>query len=289
LIVLGITAYNEEASIAKVIIQSRKFADKIIVCDDGSEDLTGRIAENLGAEVITHQKNLGYGIGIRDVVDGAKRAGADVLVTIDADGQHDPTEIPNLISPVLAGEADIAVGYRPSRPAGMTRRRRVAQRALDVLTGVKENGVYVDSQSGFRAYSRRTLSLGVSEWGMGAESEILLKAKRAGLKIRQVPVHMRYGAEPSVDRSAVHFSDVISAIVKLSLVRRPVRTVGLPGLVLLLVGVLGWLDVLATYNTTQGFAIGHALVYTVILLTGMLMTLVAMLLFVAKMMLEEAR
>jgi glycosyltransferase involved in cell wall biosynthesis len=289
LIVLGIPAYNEEASIAKVIVQSRKFVDKIVVCDDGSEDLTRKIAESLGAEVIVHENNLGYGAALRDLLDWARRASADVLVTLDADGQHDPNEIPSLISPILASEADITVGHRPFRPAGMTRRRRIAQKALDVLTGVKENGAYVDSQSGFRAYSNRSLGLEVSEWGMGAESEVLLRAKRTGLMIRQVPVHIRYEAGSRVGKSAVQFSDVISAIVKTWLVRRPFRTLGIPGLVLLLVGVLGWLEVLASYDATKGFAIGHALVYTIILLSGMLVTITAMLLFIAKTVIQEPR
>jgi glycosyltransferase involved in cell wall biosynthesis len=286
--VLGIPAYNEEASIAKVIVQSRKFVDKIVVCDDGSEDLTRKIAESLGAEVIAHSSNLGYGAALRDLLDWARRAGADVLVTLDADGQHDPNEIPSLISPILAGEADVTVGHRPFRPAGMTRRRRIAQKMLDVLTGVKENGTYVDSQSGFRAYSRRALSLEVSESGMGAESEVLLRAKRTGLMIRQVPVHVRYEAGSRAG-AAVQFSDVISAIVKTWLTRRPARILGIPGVVLLLVGMLGWLEVFANYDPTKGFAIGHALVYTIILLSGILMTMAAMLLFIAKMMMQGPR
>ena len=289
MIVLGIPAYNEEASIAKVIVQSRKFTDKILVCDDGSEDMTRKIAESLGAEVIVHSSNLGYGAALRDLLDWARRAGADVLVTLDADGQHDPNEIPSLISPILAGEADVTVGHRPFRPAGMTRRRRIAQKMLDVLTGVKENGAYVDSQSGFRAYSRRALSLEVSESGMGAESEVLLGAKRTGLVILQVPVHMQYEAGSRAGKSAVQFSDVISAIVKVWLVRRPARMLGTPGLVLLLVGLLGWLEVFANYDATKGFAIGHALVYTIILLSGLLMTMAAMLLFIAKIMMQGPR
>jgi hypothetical protein len=121
------------------------------------------------------------------------------------------------------------------------------------------------------------------------ESEILLNAKKRGLKICQVPVHMEYGAESKGRNPIVHFTDVIFTIVKVELVRRPLRTIGAPGLLLLLVGVFGWLDVLATWNTAQGFALGHALVYTIILLTGILMTLVAILLFALRIAIQQAR
>ena len=289
-IVACVPAYNEEKTIAKVLVRASHHVDELVVVDDGSGDDTGAIAEKLGALVIRHGQNLGKGVALRDCFDWAKKNDVNVLVTLDADGQHDADEIPNLISPVLTGEADIAIGCRSSRPPGMTRQRRVAQKTLDALTGVKESGALVDSQSGFRAYSRRAVSnVEVSEWGLGVESEILLNAKKRGLKICQVPVHMEYGAESKGRNPIVHFTDVIFTIVKVELVRRPLRTMGAPGLLLLLVGVFGWLDVLATWNTAQGFALGHALVYTIILLTGILMTLVAILLFALRIGIQQAR
>jgi len=289
-IIACVPAYDEERTIAKVLVRASHHVDGLVVVDDGSEDDTGAIAERLGALVIRHGQNLGKGIALRDCFDWAKKNDVDVVVTLDADGQHDPDEIPSLINPILAGEADIAIGCRSSRPPGMTSQRRVAQKTLDALTGVKESGALVDSQSGFRAYSKRAVtSLEVSEWGMGVESEMLLNAKKAGLSICQVPVHMEYGAEAKRRNPLVHFTDVISTIIKVELVRRPLRTVGIPGLLLLLVGMLGWLDVLATYNAAQGFALGHALISTIILLTGILVTLVAILLFALRIAIQQTR
>jgi len=289
-VVACIPAYNEEKTIAKVLVRASRHVDALVVVDDGSEDDTGAIAEKLGALVIRHDTNLGKGIALKDCFDWAKGKDFDALVTLDADGQHDPDEIPNLIGPVLAGEADILIGYRSSRPQGMTRQRRAAQKTLDALTGVREDGALVDSQSGFRAYSRRAVtSIEVSEWGLGVESEILMNAKKTGLKIHQVPVHMQYGAEGGHRNPLIHFTDVFSTILKVPLVRRPLRVMGIPGLILLVAGVFGWLDVLATYNAAQGFALGHALVYSVILLTGILMTIVAMLLFAVRMAIQQAR
>lgn len=289
-IVACLPAYNEEKTIAKVLVRASHHVGELVVVDDGSGDDTGAIAEKMGALVIRHGQNLGKGIALRDCFDWAKKNDVDVLVTLDADGQHDADEIPILISPVLAGEADIVIGYRSSRPPGMKRPRRFAQKTLDALTGVKESGALVDSQSGFRAYSKQAIaSLEVSESGLGVESEILLNARKIGLKIHQVPVQMEYEAETERRNPVVHFTDVISAIAKVELVRRPLRTMGIPGLLLLLVGVLGWLDVFATWNTAQGFALGHAFISTIILLTGILMTLVAILLFALRIGIQQTR
>jgi len=111
-IIACIPAYNEEATIAKVIIQTQKYVDKIIVCDDGSSDLTGLIAERLGAEVIRHERNLGKGAALRSLFKKAKELKAEIIVTLDADFQHDAADIPKLIKPILDGEADVVVGSR---------------------------------------------------------------------------------------------------------------------------------------------------------------------------------
>ena len=97
---VGIPAYNEEKNIAKIIVESKKFADQIIVCDDGSKDSTATIAESLGVIVIKHHKNLGYGSAIQSIFLKAKEINADILVTIDADGQHKVEDIAKLVKPI---------------------------------------------------------------------------------------------------------------------------------------------------------------------------------------------
>ena len=89
-VVVGIPANNEENSIARVVLNSFKFSDAVIVCDDGSTDFTGHIAGRLGAEVVRHEKRRGYGAAIASLFNRAREFGADILVTLDADGQHDP-------------------------------------------------------------------------------------------------------------------------------------------------------------------------------------------------------
>ena len=109
-ITVGIPAYNEEKNIAKIIVGLKKIADQIIVCDDGSSDMTGDISKNLGAIVISHKKNMGYGVAINSIFQKAKELNSDLLVTFDADGQHRVEDIPKLLiepSAVLILETDI--------------------------------------------------------------------------------------------------------------------------------------------------------------------------------------
>ena len=96
-VVACIPAFNEEDSIAKVILQARKYVDRVIVCDDGSEDFTDEIAESLGAFVIKHERNMGYGASLLSLFKEAQKMSADHVITLDGDGQHDAREIPILL------------------------------------------------------------------------------------------------------------------------------------------------------------------------------------------------
>ena len=110
--VVGIPAFNEEKTIARVVLEAQKYADKVVVCDDGSSDMTAEIAERLGADVARHEQNLGYGAAIQSLFRRARELGADVLVTLDTDGQHDPREVPNVVKPILEGKANVVIGSR---------------------------------------------------------------------------------------------------------------------------------------------------------------------------------
>ena len=103
-------AYDEEGRIAKVIVAAKRYADKIIVCEDGSSDDTGEIAGDLGAQVIVHEGNPGYGAALTTLFEEVKRKNADVFVILDSDGQHQPHKIPELVEPILEGRADLVIG-----------------------------------------------------------------------------------------------------------------------------------------------------------------------------------
>lgn len=226
--VVGIPAFNEERTIAKVVVRSQKYVDKVLVVDDGSVDDTGLIAKSLGAIVIRHEKNLGKGAGLRDCFEWAKKNGTDVLVTLDADGQHDPTNIPLLIDALETNEADVAVGSRTTRPPDMPRYRWIGERTLDRITQVKVGGKVIDAQSGFRAYSRKAIeNLVATEFGMGVDSEIIMRAHRSGMRIIEVPVATMYaGLDSSSHNPLMHGLDVFFSVVKFVSIRHPLLFYG---------------------------------------------------------------
>jgi len=277
--VAAIPAFNEEATIARVVIGAGRHVDKVLVCDDGSSDMTGEIAEKLGAEVVRHERNLGKGAAIRSLFDFAKRLGADIVVTIDADGQHDPDEIPKLVDPILSGNADVVIGSRSLKEGEMPRYRRIGRAALDRATVAAGHVKVADTQSGFRAYSRGTVeSLEVTEFGIGIDSEILMKAE--GLRLAEVPVSCKYkGLEGSSYNPVDHALSVLGTIVTLVGERHPMTFLGLPGLVLMFLGLYGWIWVINRYAEVQTLPTGTALVSTILLLIGIFAVFSGLILF----------
>jgi glycosyltransferase involved in cell wall biosynthesis len=236
----AIPALNEEHTIAKVILHARKHVERVLVVDDGSQDDTQLIAEALGAAVIKHDKNLGKGAALRDSLAWARSSGIDILVTLDADGQHDPEQIPLLVGTVQAGNADVAIGSRSSKPNGMSRHRWMGAEGFNILSQVKVDGKYVDTQSGFRAYSRRAIEgLVISDDGMGVESEILMRARDAGMKIVEVPVIMNYKSSKTSSKNSIpHAFEVLFSIVRFVSVRHPLTFYGGFGVASLLVSMV---------------------------------------------------
>jgi glycosyltransferase involved in cell wall biosynthesis len=227
-VALGIPALDEERTIAKVVVRAKPFVDSVLVVDDGSRDDTSAIAEGLGAAVVRHEKNLGKGAALRDCFAWARRAGVDVLVTIDADGQHDPSLIPKLIEKMGEENADVVIGSRLVRPPDMPSYRWFGGRALDNLVGVRVGNRIVDAQSGFRAYSRRAIeALVASEFGMGVDSALIMDADRAGLKIAETPAAANYaGLKTSTHNPAIHSLDVLFSVVKFISIRHPLLFYG---------------------------------------------------------------
>jgi len=244
-VVVGVPAFDEEKTIARVVLDALRFADVVVVCDDGSSDLTAEIAERLGADVIRHERNLGYGAAIRELFDRARELGADVLVTLDADGQHEPSEIPQVVKPILEGTADLVVGSRlmDNRSSyKMPWVRRAGVKFITKLTnGNSGNNGVKDSQSGFRAYSRKVLEkLVLTEDGMGVSSEILINARKQGFKAQEVPTSCSYDKRLSTSSKnpVRHGMDVVASIIKIIVEERPLTLLGLPGIIFLVAGAL---------------------------------------------------
>ncbi|NDF35764.1 MAG: glycosyltransferase family 2 protein, partial [Nitrosopumilaceae archaeon] len=238
-IVIGIPAYNEEEKIAGIILKLKKITDKIIVCNDGSSDMTGEIAQNLGAIVVTHPKNMGYGAGIRSIFLKAKEIQADILVTFDADGQHRTEDIQAVIDPILGDKADIVIGSRfLEKNEQMPEYRKLGIKVITKITNASMNDSLTDSQSGFRAYSKKVLNdIVPSDYGMGVSTEILIKASKKEFRIAEVPIVVSYEGKTSTHHPVSHGVSVILSTIKYTSIEHPLKFYGIPALVFLIVGL----------------------------------------------------
>lgn len=196
-----IPAYNEAKVIGRVIRAVPRSLPEVgkptvLVVDDGSTDGTGRIAKRAGAQVLRHLLNRGKGVALSTGFKAAKILRASVAVTMDADGQHDPSEVAALIRPILRKEADIVIGSRLlTRNGRMPLERLLANKLSNALTKLLAKVTVTDSQSGFRAFSRRALeALDLSSRGFEVETEMLMQAKKKHLQIAEVPIKTIYTA-----------------------------------------------------------------------------------------------
>ncbi len=276
LVVVGIPAFNEENTIAKVILGAQKYADLVVVCDDGSSDLTGEIAKRLGAEVVRHERNSGYGAAVQSLFKRARALNTDILVTLDGDGQHNPDEIPRLIEPIVSGAVDVVVGSRFVDARGtedMPKYRQFGVKAITFLTYGFGKGGVSDSQSGFRAYAGHVLGvLEFSENGMSASVEILRKTGKQGLRMCEVPISCKYangdGLKTSTHNPLSHGVGLVMSIVKLVVEDRPLVFLGIPGVLCLLAGAFFGVWMLQTYAVTHLIETNVALASIAFILIG---------------------
>ena len=193
-VVAVIPCYNTESHIAEVVTKCLPHVDQVIVVNDGSTDDTAEAARKAGAQVINHDRNMGYGGAIKTGFREAQRNGNDIIVTIDGDGQNNSDEIPLLLEPILGGEADLVIGSRfLSNNHNMPGYRNFGIRVITWLWNVFSPIKVSDSQSGFRAYNKTLFKkLALSENGMSISIEILEKARKKGVTITEVPVSCHY-------------------------------------------------------------------------------------------------
>lgn len=184
-----VPAYNEERSVGKVLRELKERGWRnLVVVDDGSVDATGEVARSAGAVVLRHEVNSGLGAALRTGLREAARRGAKAAVTFDADGQHDPDSVERIVEG-LEG-ADFVVGKR--RSVGIPLNKRFGNFVLDVLTFLL-SGIFTDSQSGNRGFSRKALEeVEIRNDRYAVSSELILLASKKGWRVREVPVKCFY-------------------------------------------------------------------------------------------------
>jgi glycosyltransferase involved in cell wall biosynthesis len=201
-IIAAIPAYNEARHIEEIVSKTLRYVGQVIVVDDGSEDGTGERARGAGATVIKHESNQGKGVAINIAFNYAKRINPWAMVLLDADGQHRPEEIPQLLNPVLNNQADMVVGSRFLVKNDIPKYRMLGQTVLNITTNLGSGIRLTDTQSGFRAFSRKAIErMSFKETGFAVESEMQFMAGRYGLKVTEVPINTNY--DEKVKRSPV--------------------------------------------------------------------------------------
>lgn len=288
-IIVCIPAFNEAKTIAEIIKKSKKYSTGVIVYDDGSTDDTSEIAKSAGATVIRNPENKGYGVAVRSLFQAAKEQDADVMVTLDSDGQHDPDQIAEVIEPLKQG-FDIVVGSRFLKSDGKQRLPKYRSFGIKTITKLTQAASYhglTDSQSGFRAYNKNALSkINLFEDGMAVSTEILLRASEKKLSTTEVPITINYDLKGTSTHNPIsHGIGVLYSVFQFISLRHPLAFYGLPGIAILGIAAYFIKHALNLFSQT-GYvstnliliSVGIAVVGVVLLATAaILYTLIALL------------
>lgn len=269
-IIVGMPAYNEENYIGSVVLQARQFADEVVVVDDGSSDRTAQVARLAGATVVQHQKNSGYGATVQTVLAEAKKRNPDVLVLLDADGQHNPEEMSSLVDAIFDG-SDVAVGSRKIKIEDIPAYRKFGQKVISYFTRVLSRSTLSDTESGFRAFSRKAINvLEPKEQGMAISAETISEATAKGLRVAEVPVSAIYTRDGSTLNPVKHGVGVLNRVLVMISERRPLLFFGLAGSIAIILGIVASVIVLRALFTINELAVGTAMVAMLLITVGML-------------------
>lgn len=288
-----IPCYNEEITIGSIVLKAKRHIDEVLVVDDGSTDDTAKIAKEAGATVISHKKNGGKSACIRTGFKYALAKDFDYVVTIDGDGQHNPDEIPAFLEHILNSNHDISIGLRSGNGTEMPMWRRIGKRILDYATSFGNGGHITDSQCGFRVFNKKALKaitprLNSEEFSI--ESEQLIRAHELGLEVAHKNVTCKYkNLNTSTKSPTSHGFSVLSYVIWLIAERRPLLFIGVPGFVLVMLGLFFGIKTLQYYNQTRVFLLSYAILVSILLIIGVLAMFIGLMLNVLPGMIKRAR
>jgi glycosyltransferase involved in cell wall biosynthesis len=292
-VLVAIPCYNEGLTIGTLVLKARSHADEVLVIDDGSSDDTAVIARLSGANVLVHARQQGKGAGVLDAMRYAREGDFDALVLLDGDGQHNPDEVPAVVAPILEAGADLVIGSRfLGTDDEIPLYRRFGQQVLNVFTNASADYSSTDSQSGFRALSRRALEAAetfVSD-GSNVESDMIAYLSARELAITEVPISVRYEVPHRHKKNPItHGLGVLSNIAALIGARSPLLFFGVPGLVLLLVGALVDTWAVATFSRTAQVPVFASVAGGLMTVAGLLLVGAAIVLKSVSMLLRHRR
>jgi glycosyltransferase involved in cell wall biosynthesis len=282
-VMVGLPCYNEEVAIGSLVVRASQYADRVVVLDDGSTDKTAEVARLTGADVLVHSANSGKGAALRDLFAYATQCGVDILVSLDGDGQHNPDDIPKLIRPLMLDEADIVIGsrYLNGDSSETPRYRRFGQMVLDKFTrlGFSRDVNVTDTQSGFRAFSMKaagTFKFGTDQ--MAVDSEMLMDAAKAHLRIKEVDINVRYDVGQSSAHPVAHGLQVLVGVLRNIEFKKPLLAFTLPGLIFIGVGVALAVYAVQVYYDWGRLPNGPAILMLLLVIVGTFMTLTGIIL-----------
>jgi glycosyltransferase involved in cell wall biosynthesis len=283
-VLVCIPAYNEAKSILDIIQTAKNYATEVIVYDDGSVDNTNEVAKAAGATVIRNPTNKGYGVAIRALFQAAREKNADIMVTLDSDGQHNPDEIPYVLEPILKDGFDIVIGSRFLGDQDKIKIPKYRSLGIKTITKFTQSASYnniTDAQSGFRAYSKKALTkINLFEEGMAVSTEILLRAKEKDLMIKDVPITINYNVQDvSTHNPLSHGIGVLYTVIQFISLRHPLSFYGLPGIVLIIVSVGFASNALELFSKTRYISTNMILISIGTIVIGVVLLATAAILY----------
>ncbi|HTY52984.1 MAG TPA: glycosyltransferase family 2 protein [Methanomicrobiales archaeon] len=240
-VLLAIPCFNETLTIGSVILRAQHWVNEILVVNDGSTDDTVAVAQRAGAKVLSHPKNMGYGAALRSCFDYARQHDFDSLIILDGDGQHDPGDIPDFIEALNRGDADIVIGSRfLDGQSDIPFYRRIGMKVLDQVTSIASSRDISDSQCGYRAYGRKAIeSIRIENMDMGAGSEILSQIRANNLRVREIPIQVRYDVPSASSQNPVaHGLEVLGNLATMIGYERPMLTFIFSGVIAVALGLV---------------------------------------------------
>lgn len=289
-LIAGIPAYNEASTVASVVRETRRHVDEVIVVDDGSDDETVEEARQAGATVVQHETNLGYGTALNTVFREANRRNAEHLVVLDADGQHDPSDISKLVERQRETEAEIVIGSRflSDSTCNAPLYRLFGLCVINVLTNVsmgvlRRNSWISDTQSGLRIYDRRAISSLANDHAIGEEmsasTDVLYHAHHNDYDVDEAGVTIDYEVENASSHNPLtHGFTLVKNILKTVERERPLLALGIPGFLSSFLGLLLAYRTVAVFASTGVFELGIALSAAFFTLAGILSCFTAIIL-----------